>query len=56
MIYVGIGSNLSWKGCSTPHQTVLSAINISLVRFEKFVSSLIGMNQSQSPFHLSRGL
>ena len=26
MIYVGIGSNLSWKGCSTPYQTVLSAI------------------------------
>jgi len=32
MIYVGIGSNLSWKGCSTPHQTVLSAIK----HFPKF--------------------
>ena len=29
MIYVGIGSNLSSKGCSTPYQTVLSAIEHS---------------------------
>ena len=26
MIYVGIGSNLSSQDCSTPYQTVLSAI------------------------------
>ena len=32
MIYVGIGSNLSSKGCSTPYQTVLSAIE----HFPKF--------------------
>ena len=32
MIYVGIGSNLSSKGCSTPYQTVLSAIK----HFPKF--------------------
>ena len=32
MIFVGIGSNLSSKGCSTPYQTVLSAIE----HFPKF--------------------